>query len=105
MFNKSKKKLSPANTRKMLPLLKSFNKASELLIRILKGKIKRKEQEVKHIRVMISSMSVPKNLGQMIDIQAIDINSTRVRKNRAGTFYSAMNWEKSLKNKSKGFIL
>ncbi len=100
-------KLKKHQTKALLPILKKFNQMAKVLINSLSHKVKREEEELARIKIMVTGIKVPKTAAHLntINIQTIDINSTSIRNRGQGSYNQVMDWEKKMKSKKKGMIL
>ncbi|RAP34228.1 hypothetical protein DID80_07505, partial [Candidatus Marinamargulisbacteria bacterium SCGC AAA071-K20] len=63
--------------------------------------------QVAKIKVMVTGMSVPKDMlnQSTISAQILDINNTKIYKRGKGVFKQNMDWEDDLRQKRRGIIL
>jgi len=102
----TKKKLSKAEVKKLLPGIKEFNKLSGAFIGLLKQKETRTKEQLSTIRVMVAGLKIPVNLNQSnISIQTIDMHNTKVTERGKGSSKKKMDWEKEFRNRNKGFMI
>jgi CII-binding regulator of phage lambda lysogenization HflD len=101
------RKLKKAETKALIPLLKKFNQMAKVLITSLANKVKREEEELAHIKIMVSGMKIPKQAAHLntINIQTIDINTTKITTKGQMSYNQVMDWEKRIRTKNKGIIL
>ena len=100
-------KLKKHQTKALLPILKKFNQMAKVLIDSLTHKVKREEEELTRIKIMITGIKIPKVSAHLntINIQTIDINTTSIRNRGQGSYNQVMDWEKKMRSKKKGIIL
>jgi hypothetical protein len=102
----AKKKFNRAQTKKLLPGLRAFNKVARILIGVLTKQVEKKEKSLNTIRVMVNSDFVPKGQHHDISITTLDMNQTRVKKSGQVSYNQKMDWEKDfMKNKNRGQII
>lgn len=102
-----KKKMNRQEAKTLMPVLEEFNKLSKSFIKLLGHKVEEKEKQVSKIKVMVSGMSLPKDMLNQSTISAttVDINNTQVYKRGKGLFKTNMSWEDDLRQKRRGIIL
>ncbi len=90
--------------------LKALNNVASSYVSVLEQQVKRKEKEVKRIRVMVNEF-LPKHLpasNSHLNIQLVDLGKTKVTKRGKGSTNEKMKWEKELRKfrgESKGTII
>ncbi len=103
----AQKKMNRQEAKAILPVLEEFNKLSKSFIKLLSHKVEEKEKQVAKIKVMVTGMSVPKDMlnQSTISAQILDINNTKIYKRGKGVFKQNMDWEDDLRQKRRGIIL
>lgn len=105
MAEPRKRKLSKADTKKVMPKISEFNSLSKMLLKLLGQKIDQKEKKLAGIKVMVTDMGRAKIHGGNISIQTIDINETRIKKKGDYSYNQVMGWEAQMRRQKKGLML
>lgn len=106
MAEPRKRKLSKADTKKVMPKISEFNGLSKMLLKLLGQRIEEKEKKLNNIKVLVTDMGKVSNINRgNINIQTIDINQTRVKKRGDFSYNQVMDWESHLKRQKKGLVL
>ena len=100
-----KKKLSVAETRKLLPVIREFNKLSQAFVGLLSQKEERQKQHISKIKVMIDGIKIPQNTNSTLNIQAIDMNDTKITQKGEGAIHKRMKWEDDMRHRNRGTLL
>jgi len=101
MFKK-KGKLTQKDAERLLPLIRDFNKAANVLLRILNSRVEEKERK---IAVWVTDMTIPKRTNE-INIQTVDIKKTMFSKKGSGSGNQLMKWENEvMKNSNRGYLI
>ncbi len=94
--------LTKKDAEKLLPFIRDFNNAANILIRLLNHRVAEKE---KKIAVWVTDMTIPKS-NISINIQTIDIKNTYISKKGSYSGNQEMKWEKDMmKEGNRGFII
>ena len=102
--NSSKKKLSGANSKKLIPALRALNKLTAAMVKLLTEQVVQKEQKMNTLSVMVSNMTVPQKR-HTIAIHTVDINNTQIVRKGMGSYSQKMDWEDMFKAKKKGRVI
>jgi hypothetical protein len=111
MSNLPKKRLSKQEVKKILPIVKEFNKLSKSFLKLIGQKIDHKEKEVRRIAVMVRGISKPvAPQHSTVNIRTVDLKKSFIK--RATGFFSSekeqkkkITWEEDIKRKRGGIIL
>ena len=100
-----KKQYTAQEVRKILPSIRKFSSLADTLLGLLDSEIDQKKDEINSIKVLITDMKIPQEPNYSINIQAIDINDTRVSKKGKGKFNQKISWEDEVRKNNRGIIL
>ncbi len=99
-----KRKLTKAESKKVMPNIKEFNGLAKMLLNLLNMKIQEKEAKIAKISVMVADLGSIKS-NHTISIQTIDINDTKVKKQGDYSYNQSMDWEQQIRRQKKGLVL
>ncbi|MFA5878999.1 MAG: hypothetical protein WC860_02375 [Candidatus Margulisiibacteriota bacterium] len=101
LFQK-KKKLTQKDAENLLPLIRDFNKAANILLRLLNTRVEEKERK---IAVWVTNMTIPKSTNS-INIQTVDIKNTMVSKKGGYSGNQLMKWEnEAMRSNNRGYLI
>lgn len=101
----SKKQLSTSEAKALIPILKTLNKSTKLLIKLFNKKLSHQETQTKKIRVLIEDMLVPPNQKSQISVTTLDMGKTFIKEKNQIGYNQIMKWEKDYRNRNKGTLL
>jgi len=97
---KQQKKISRSQAKKLLPVVKQFNKIADLFIRSLQKKQKIEEEKIHNLKILLNEDRIPRSVkaSHSISITTVDIGETIVRTEK-GKKRKRMKWEKDIRKK------
>jgi len=101
----SKKQLSTREAKVLIPILKTLNKSTKLLIKLFTKKLSHQEEQTRKIRVLIEDMFVPPNHQSQISVTTLDMGKTLVKEKNQIGYNQIMKWEKDYRNRNRGTLL
>ena len=96
------------DSKNIVESLASFNEATHSYINLLENNLRKKQEKVSRIRLMVQKIKrKPNPIRSQINIQLVDINNTKVTERGKGAYSKKMDWEKNISDFSnkKGKIV